>query len=78
MLGRHWITLSSVEATATTISSSTSLSALLWTFWNSALKAYKKQTNNDIHFHPLAAQLQACQSPSAILAVLQQGVQART
>ena len=43
--------------------------------FNNALKAYEKQTNNDILFHPLAADLQACQSPSAILAVLQQQVQ---
>jgi len=37
MLGRHWTTLSLVEATATTISSSTSLSALLWTFFMRSL-----------------------------------------
>ena len=43
--------------------------------FNNALKAYEKQTNNDILFHPLAADLQACQSPSAILAVLQRQVQ---
>jgi len=43
--------------------------------FNNALKAYNKQTNNDILLHPLAADLQACQSPSAILAVLQQQVQ---
>ena len=42
---------------------------------NNALKAYEKQTKNDILFHPLAADLQACQSPGAILAVLQQQVQ---
>ena len=43
--------------------------------FNNALKAYEKQTNNDILLHPLAASLQACQSPSAILAVLQEQVQ---
>jgi len=43
--------------------------------FNNALKVYEKQTKNDILFHPLAADLQACQSPSAILAVLQQQVQ---
>jgi hypothetical protein len=43
--------------------------------FNNALKAYEKQTNNDILFHPLAADLQTCQSPSAILAVLLQQVQ---
>ena len=36
-----------------------------------ALKEYKKQTKRDISSHPLAAQLQSCDSPSAILAVLQ-------
>ena len=40
-----------------------------------ALKTYENQTNNDILFHPLAADLQACQSPSAVLAVLQRQVQ---
>ena len=43
--------------------------------FNNALKAYEKQTKNDILFHPLAADLQACQSLSAILAILQQQVQ---
>ena len=40
-----------------------------------ALEAYKKRTKNDLLAHPLAAQLQACESPGAILAVLQQQVQ---
>jgi len=43
--------------------------------FNNALRAYEKHTKNDILSHPLAAQLQACQSPSSILAVLQQQVQ---
>ena len=43
--------------------------------FNNALKAYENQTKNDILFHPLVADLQACQSPGAILAVLQQQVQ---
>ena len=43
--------------------------------FNSALKAYEKQTKRDLLAHPLAAHLQVCQSPSAILAVLQQQVQ---
>ena len=42
---------------------------------NNALKAYEKRTKNDLLAHPLAAQLQACDSPGAILAVLQQQVQ---
>ena len=42
---------------------------------NNALKAYEKRTKKDLLAHPLAAQLQACNSPGAILAVLQQQVQ---
>ena len=45
------------------------------TIFTAALKEYKKQTKRDISSHPLAAQLQACDSPSAILAVLQVQVQ---
>ncbi|KAF8492980.1 hypothetical protein F5888DRAFT_1726120 [Russula emetica] len=40
-----------------------------------ALKRYEKRTKEDIFAHPLAAQLQACNSPDAILLVLQQQVQ---
>jgi hypothetical protein len=42
---------------------------------NNALEAYKKCTKNDLLAHPLAPQLQACDSPGTILAVLQQEVQ---
>jgi hypothetical protein len=42
---------------------------------NNALDKYKKRTKNDLLVHPLAAQLQSCDSPSAILVVLQQQVQ---
>jgi hypothetical protein len=41
---------------------------------NNALDQYKKRTKNDLLVHPLAAQLQSCNSPSAIIAVLQQQV----
>jgi len=41
---------------------------------SNALKVYEKQTKNDLLAHPLAAQLQACQSPSSILVILQQQV----
>ena len=43
--------------------------------FDNALKAYEKRTKNDLLVHPLASQLQACDSPDAILAVLQQQVQ---
>ena len=42
---------------------------------NNALDKYKKHTKRDLLAHPLAAQLQSCDSPSAILAILQQHVQ---
>ncbi|KAH9056452.1 hypothetical protein EDB87DRAFT_1230958 [Lactarius vividus] len=45
------------------------------TFFTAALEVYKKQTKRDIASHPLAAQLQSCDSPSAILAVLRTQVQ---
>ena len=44
-------------------------------FFDNALKAYEKHTKNDLLAHPLAAQLQSCDSPAAILAVLRQQVQ---
>jgi hypothetical protein len=40
-----------------------------------ALKTYERRTKKDLFAHPLAAQLQACNSPGAILLVLQQQVQ---
>ena len=43
--------------------------------FNNALKAYEKRTKNDLLAHPLAAQFQACDSPSAVVFVLQQQVQ---
>ncbi len=40
------------------------------TIFGVALEAYKKHTKKDISCHPLSSQLQSCNSPSAILAVL--------
>jgi hypothetical protein len=42
---------------------------------DNALKAYKKRTKKDLLKHPLADRLQACDSPSSILTVLQEQVQ---
>jgi hypothetical protein len=41
---------------------------------NDALNKYKKRTKRDLLAHPLAAQLQSCDSPSAILTILHQQV----
>ena len=43
--------------------------------FNNALKTYERRTKNNLFAHPLAAQLQACDSPSSIFAVLQEQVQ---
>ncbi|KAI9429373.1 hypothetical protein H4582DRAFT_2131028 [Lactarius indigo] len=45
------------------------------TIFATALDEYKQQTKTDISSHPLAAQLQSCDSPTAILAVLRAQVQ---
>ena len=42
--------------------------------FNAALEGYEKKTNNRLLTHPLAGQLQSCDSPTAILSVLQ-GIQ---
>ena len=42
---------------------------------NSALEAYEKRTKKNLLSHPLTEQLQNCDSPGAILLVLQQQVQ---
>jgi hypothetical protein len=42
---------------------------------NNALNTYNKCTKKDLRAHPLAAQLQSCDSPSAIIAILQEQLQ---
>jgi hypothetical protein len=54
-------------------SASTSASTFQSIFYV-ALKEYEKKTEKDLLAHPLAAQLQACESSSDILAVLQDKV----
>jgi hypothetical protein len=39
--------------------------------FQAALKSYRKQTKNDLLTHPLASQLQSCESTTAIVAILQ-------
>ena len=56
----------------TTVSSSSNFQLII----NNALEKYKKRTKNDLITHPLAAQLQSCNSSDAILAILHQQVQA--
>ena len=42
--------------------------------FDSALEAYKKKTKKDIRSHPLLPKLQTCNSPDAVLAVLQEQI----
>ena len=55
----------------TTASSSSNFQLI----FNDALKAYEKRTKKDLLAHPLAAELQDCNSPRKILAVLHQQAQ---
>ncbi|KAH9061899.1 hypothetical protein EDB87DRAFT_385085 [Lactarius vividus] len=58
------------------VQSTTTSSTDLKTTFRSALEAYKKLTKKDIASHSLVAQLQTCDSPSAILSVLRAQFQA--
>ncbi|KAH9069562.1 hypothetical protein EDB83DRAFT_2314276 [Lactarius deliciosus] len=55
------------QAPATTPSESSSIESI----FDAALKSYKKKTKNDLKNHDLFKQLEACDSPAAILAVFQ-------
>ncbi|KAF8258162.1 hypothetical protein EI94DRAFT_1184425 [Lactarius quietus] len=57
------------------VSSISTSSTSFGTIFTAALKEYKKQTKRDITSHPLATQLQSCNSPSAILATIKPQVQ---
>lgn len=46
-------------------------SANFQSIFTAALQAYTKKTKKDILSHPLASRLQGCDSPAAIIAVLQ-------
>ena len=49
----------------------TSFSSSFQLIFNTALKDYEKKTKRDLLANPLVSQLQACDSPASILAVLQ-------
>jgi hypothetical protein len=53
-----------------TPSSSSNFQAIL----SAAVKTYEKRTKKDLLLHPLACQLQKCDSPASILVVLQSQV----
>ena len=43
--------------------------------FTAALDAYEKKTESNLLTHPLAAQIQSCDSPTAILSVFQELIQ---
>ncbi|KAH9052645.1 hypothetical protein EDB87DRAFT_398940 [Lactarius vividus] len=67
-----------VSSTTTPVMSQTSstivASSRFQDIFNAALNLYHKQTKRDLIVHPLASQLQSCNSIDAILAVLQDQV----
>jgi hypothetical protein len=52
----------------------TAASSRFQAIFHAALKSYQKQTKKDLLTHPLASQLQTCESTTAILAILQDQV----
>ena len=59
-----------------TTTSSSSSSHNFQLIINNALNTYERRTRKDLRSHPFAVQFQDCDSPGAILAVLQPQVQA--
>jgi hypothetical protein len=64
-----------MSQTAPTASSSSSSSPNFQAVFNAALESYEKTTKNELLTHPLATQLQSCDSPATILSVLRDLVQ---
>jgi hypothetical protein len=62
----------SIAATPSTTASSSEFR--FQAIFQAALKSYRKQTKEDLLAHPLASQLQSCESTTAILSILQDQV----
>ncbi|KAF8259639.1 hypothetical protein EI94DRAFT_1751035 [Lactarius quietus] len=58
------------QSPSTSTSKTSTSSPHFRTLFIAAMKAYEKKTKTDLHTHPLAAQLQSCNSSSDILKVL--------
>jgi hypothetical protein len=63
----HYMSLAHLTASSTS-------NLKLQLVFNNALREYEKQTNINLLVHPLAAQLQSCNSTSAILNLLREQV----
>ena len=62
------------RAIMSNLPSSSSSRSNLDAIFDAALRTYKKQTGKDITAHPLATELQSCDSPDAILALLRRQI----
>ena len=62
------------KPTSATSASSSDSELRFQTIFQAALKSYRKQTKSDLLAHPLASQLQSCDSTAAVLAILQDQV----
>jgi hypothetical protein len=67
--------MSNSHPSTSTSTSTTTSSTNFQLIFNNALKEYERRTKNDLLAHPLAAELQDCNSPGEILSVLHQQVQ---
>ena len=65
----------STRSMSQTLPAASSSSSNFQSALNAALEGYEKKTKCKLLTHPLAAQLQACDSPTAILSVLQDLIQ---
>lgn len=54
------------------MTSSSESSLYFQSVFNTALEAYQNKTKNNLLTHPLASQLQSCNSPAAVLSILQE------
>ncbi|KAH9165986.1 hypothetical protein EDB89DRAFT_2076339 [Lactarius sanguifluus] len=65
----------STPATLATTTPASGSHSNFQSIFHASLREYEKQTRKDLISHPLAARLNSCDSPAAILAVLQDQVQ---
>ena len=63
-----------IMSTDTTAPSASSSQSNFASIFNTALESYKRETKKDLASHPLLPNLQSCESPEAVLAVLREQV----
>ena len=66
----------SPRAIMSTIASTPTSHLSFTSIFNAALESYRRETKKDLTSHPLLPKLQSCESPEAILAVLQEQIPA--